>query len=60
MKIIERGWVKRNPDGTISYGGFTFDAEGGPINIEEMIDLMEGILEEQEDEIQKHLSTLEG
>jgi predicted transcriptional regulator len=58
MKIVEKGWVKRNFDGSISYGGFTFDTEGKPIDMEEMTQLMEDILEEQEDEIQKHLANV--
>jgi hypothetical protein len=58
VKIIKQGTVKRNLDGTIIFSGFEFDCkDDGAINIEEIHRLMEEILEEQENEVDKHLSS---
>lgn len=59
VKIIKRGTVKRNPDGTITFSGFTFDCEDdNAIDIEKVCALMEQILEEQESELDRHLNSL--
>ena len=50
MKVIKKGMVVENEKGDLSFTGWTFDGEGGAINIDEIVEIVKEELEKcQED-----------